>query len=88
MVETMLDAWDKMVSKKADYHSSEDHTLAGNADIHQTIMETDADYKRVKVYKVYMVLRTHLVEEFSPVREGFPKGMTTEPQLGKREGRK
>lgn len=47
----MLDAWHNMVSKKSDYHASEDHTLAENADIYQTIMDTDADYKCVKSTK-------------------------------------
>lgn len=77
-----------MVSKKSDYHASENHTIAGNADIYKMIMETDADYKCVKVCKVYVVLRTQLVEEFGPVRKGFSKGIPTEPQLGKNEGRK
>lgn len=85
----MLDAGDKMVSMGSDSHASEDPIRSsGNSDIYQRIMEIDADCKCVKVYKLYVVLSTHLVEEFNPVTGGFSKGMTTELQLGKNEGRK
>lgn len=47
-------------------------------------MEIDADYKYVKVYKVYMILRTHLIEEFGPVRERFHKRKITKPKSGQR----
>lgn len=37
------------------------------------IMETEADYECVEVYKVYTIGWTHLIEEFGPA-ERIPQG--------------
>lgn len=70
-----------MVSR-SDGHTSENHTIAGDASTYEAIIKIDADCRCVKVYKVYMVWKTYLIEEFGPVRKGFPKRMTAKPKYG------
>lgn len=70
------------MSKRSNCHASEDQTIARDADIYQMTMEIDADYECVKVYKVYMIFKTHLIEELGLAKKGFPKDMTTKPQPG------
>lgn len=67
---------------RSDGRTSEDHTIARNAGTYEVIIKIDADCRCIKVYKVYMIWNTYLIEEFGPVRKGFPKRIMAKPKYG------